>query len=69
MAVEIKLPDLGEGVDSGDVLEVLVAEGDTIEQEQGIVELDRNPILAIPYCRDWGNVDSESDLRIHQLDS
>ena len=31
MAVEIKLPPLGDGVDSGDVLELLVAEGDQIE--------------------------------------
>jgi pyruvate dehydrogenase E2 component (dihydrolipoamide acetyltransferase) len=40
MPVEIKLPSLGEGVDSGDVLEVLVSEGDTIEKDQGIVELE-----------------------------
>lgn len=40
MAIEIKLPDLGDGIDSGDVLEVLVSEGDVIEKEQGIVELE-----------------------------
>jgi pyruvate dehydrogenase E2 component (dihydrolipoamide acetyltransferase) len=47
MAVEIKLPDLGEGVDSGDVLEILVAEGDTIEKEQGIVELETDKATVI----------------------
>jgi pyruvate dehydrogenase E2 component (dihydrolipoamide acetyltransferase) len=47
MAVEVKLPDLGEGVDSGDVLEVLVAEGDTIEKEQGIVELETDKATVI----------------------
>ena len=47
MTVEIKLPDLGEGVDSGDVLEVLVAEGDTIEKEQGIVELETDKATVI----------------------
>ena len=47
MAVEIKLPDLGEGVDSGDVLEVLVVEGDKIEKEQGIVELETDKATVI----------------------
>jgi pyruvate dehydrogenase E2 component (dihydrolipoyllysine-residue acetyltransferase) len=40
MPTEIKLPNLGEGVDSGDVLELLVKEGDTVAKEQGIVELE-----------------------------
>jgi pyruvate/2-oxoglutarate dehydrogenase complex dihydrolipoamide acyltransferase (E2) component len=40
MAIEIKLPELGDGIDSGDVLSVLVQEGDVIEKEQGIVELE-----------------------------
>lgn len=40
MTIEIKLPDLGDGIDSGDVLEVLVSVGDTIAKDQGIVELE-----------------------------
>ncbi len=40
MAIEIKLPALGEGVDEAEVLEVLVAEGDEIEPEQGIIEVE-----------------------------
>jgi len=40
MAIEIKLPELGEGIESGDVLEVLVNEGDVIAKDQGIVELE-----------------------------
>ncbi len=40
MAIEIKLPNLGDGVDSGDVLEVLVKVGDVISKDQGIVELE-----------------------------
>ena len=47
MAVEFKLPKLGEGVDSGDVLEVLVAVGDTIEVDQGIVELETDKATVI----------------------
>jgi pyruvate dehydrogenase E2 component (dihydrolipoamide acetyltransferase) len=40
MAIEVKLPDLGDGVDSGDVLEVLVSEGDTITKDQGLLEIE-----------------------------
>ena len=40
MATEIKLPVLGDGIDSGDILEVLVREGDQIQKEQGILELE-----------------------------
>ena len=40
MAVEIKLPALGEGVDSGDVLEIFVSVGDTVEKNETLVELE-----------------------------
>lgn len=40
MPTEVKLPNLGDGVDEGDVLEVFVKEGDTIAKEQGIIELE-----------------------------
>ena len=40
MSVEIKVPVLGEGIESGDVLEIFVNEGEVIEQEQGLVELE-----------------------------
>ncbi len=40
MATEIKLPSLGEGVESGDVLEILVKEGDTVKQGTGLMELE-----------------------------
>jgi len=41
MAVkEVTLPELGEGVETGDVVEVLVSEGDTIEEEQPVVEVE-----------------------------
>ncbi len=47
MAVEIKLPSLGDGVDSGDVLELLVAEGDQIEKDQGVVEMETDKATVI----------------------
>ena len=40
MAVEFKLPGIGEGIESGDVLEVLVSVGDVIEKETEICELE-----------------------------
>ena len=40
MTIDIKLPDLGDGIDAGDVLDVLVQEGDEIAVDQGIVELE-----------------------------
>jgi pyruvate dehydrogenase E2 component (dihydrolipoamide acetyltransferase) len=40
MATEIKLPSLGEGIESGDVLEVLVSVGDVVKKEQSLVEME-----------------------------
>jgi len=40
MTIEIKLPHLGENVDSADVLSVLVKEGDVVENGQGLIELE-----------------------------
>lgn len=40
MTKEIRLPEISENVDSGEVIEVLVSEGDTIDKDQSIVELE-----------------------------
>lgn len=40
MAIEIKLPELGDGIESGDILDVLVREGDTIAKDQAICEIE-----------------------------
>jgi len=40
MSIQIRVPDLGDGIESGDVLEILVREGDQIKKDQGIVELE-----------------------------
>ncbi|HCK08777.1 MAG TPA: branched-chain alpha-keto acid dehydrogenase subunit E2, partial [Candidatus Latescibacteria bacterium] len=45
MAKEFKLPDLGEGVESGDVVSVLVSVGDQVEVDQGIIELETDKAL------------------------
>jgi pyruvate dehydrogenase E2 component (dihydrolipoamide acetyltransferase) len=40
MATAIKLPELGDGIESGDVLDVLVKVGDVIKSGQDIVEIE-----------------------------
>jgi pyruvate dehydrogenase E2 component (dihydrolipoamide acetyltransferase) len=40
MATQIKLPNLGENIESGDVLSILVSEGDTIKVDQDIIEVE-----------------------------
>ena len=40
MSTQIKLPNLGENIESGDVLSIFVSVGDTIEADQDIVEIE-----------------------------
>lgn len=40
VTTQVKLPNLGENIESGDVVSVLVDVGDLVELEQGIVELE-----------------------------
>lgn len=40
MALEFKLPELGENIESGDVVSVLVSEGDSVAEGQAILEIE-----------------------------
>jgi pyruvate dehydrogenase E2 component (dihydrolipoyllysine-residue acetyltransferase) len=40
MSKEFKLPELGENIESADIINVLVKPGDKIEKEQGIIEIE-----------------------------
>lgn len=40
MTIEIKLPDLGEGIEDGKVIRVLVKEGDAVENGDSLLELE-----------------------------
>jgi pyruvate dehydrogenase E2 component (dihydrolipoamide acetyltransferase) len=40
MAIDIKLPNLGENIESGDIVSVLVKEGDEIQANQAVVEVE-----------------------------
>jgi len=44
--MDLKLPPLGEGVDSGSVVSILVKEGETIQKGQGIIELETGKAVA-----------------------
>ncbi len=56
MAIEFKLPDLGENVDSGDIVNVLVREGDTIQAEQGVFEVETGKAVVELPCPHAGRV-------------
>jgi pyruvate dehydrogenase E2 component (dihydrolipoamide acetyltransferase) len=40
MTIELKLPELGENIESADVVSVLVKEGDKIQKDQGLFEIE-----------------------------
>src|SRR6266481_4381054 len=40
MPTEMKLPELGENIEGGDVLRVMVKTGDTVKKDQPILELE-----------------------------
>lgn len=46
MKKEIKIPDIAENVESGIISNILVSEGDTIEEEQPVVEVETDKATA-----------------------
>lgn len=49
MATEFKLPEVGEGITSGTVVGVLVAVGDTISEDQAVLELETDKaVVEVP---------------------
>jgi len=46
MEKEVKLPELGSGIKSADVVEVLVRVGDVVEQDQGLLEIETDKATA-----------------------
>jgi pyruvate dehydrogenase E2 component (dihydrolipoamide acetyltransferase) len=53
---EIKLPNLGEGIDHGDVVRVLVHKGDTVRRQQTVIELETDKALIEVPCEVAGTV-------------
>ena len=56
MAVEFKLPDLGENIDSGDIVNVLVAEGDEIQVGQNVLEIETGKAVVELPCPHAGKI-------------
>lgn len=49
MATEVKLPEVGEGIDSGTVVGILVSVGDSIEVDQPLLELETDKaVVEVP---------------------
>jgi len=49
MVKEIRLPEISENVESGDVINILVSEGDFIEKDQSILEMEtEKAVFEIP---------------------
>jgi pyruvate dehydrogenase E2 component (dihydrolipoamide acetyltransferase) len=49
MTLEFKLPDLGENIAAGDVVNVLVAVGDTLAEDQPVIELETDKaVIEVP---------------------
>ncbi len=52
MAIEFKLPDLGEDIETGDVTTVYVSAGDKVSKDQALMELETDKAaLEIPSPR------------------
>lgn len=56
MPIEFRLPSLGENVRTGDVVKVLVKEGDVIEANQGICELETDKAVVEIPCPHAGRI-------------
>ena len=49
MATEFKLPDLGENVEAGEVINLLVSVGDSLEEDQPVIELETDKaVIEVP---------------------
>ncbi len=49
MAVEFKLPDLGEGIHEAEIIAVKVKEGETVKEDQPILEVETDKaVVEIP---------------------
>ncbi|MCS7306458.1 MAG: 2-oxo acid dehydrogenase subunit E2 [Thermoguttaceae bacterium] len=56
MAIDFLLPELGENIESADVVNVLVAEGDQIHANQSVVELETDKAVVEIPCPHAGRV-------------
>ena len=49
MSIEVVVPEVSDGVKSGTVISVLVSVGDTVEEDQSLIEFETDKaVVAIP---------------------
>ena len=49
MIREVRLPEISENVESGDVIKILVSVGDSVEVDQPLVEIEtEKAVLEVP---------------------
>lgn len=63
---EIKLPNLGEGIKSGTVVRVLVAQGDKVRAQQTLIELETDKALIEVPCDVAGTI---SEVKVSEGDT
>ena len=64
--IELKLPNLGEGIESGDVLEILVSVGDSISKDDGVLELETDKATVTVPAEEGGVV---KEILVNEGDS
>ena len=65
MATEFKLPEVGEGIDAGTVVSILVAVGDSISKDQPVLELETDKaVVEVP--SDVSGVITEINVKENQ---
>lgn len=57
MSIEFQLPNIGEGVDSADIAEILIADGDTVEAEQIVMVLETDKAVVELRCPHAGTIE------------
>ncbi len=56
MAIDFKLPSLGENIDAGDIVSVLVQEGDVIQANQNVFEVETGKATVELPCPHAGKI-------------
>ncbi|MEX2317091.1 MAG: biotin/lipoyl-containing protein, partial [Pirellulales bacterium] len=63
MATDFKVPDLGENVDEGDIVKVMVKEGDQIAAEQSVMEIETGKAVVELPCPYAGRI---TKVHVHE---
>jgi len=56
MGIEVKIPQISEGVESAEVIEILVSEGDSIEKDQSVIAVETDKASVEVPSSDAGKV-------------